>query len=333
MKPRVNLNIRKVSGITVLTMALSITGCRMENTPETYSFSTADIEKSDYYSSEVLPSDLTGTSESSFILQASGSKSGKSKGSIILDASEPEKNNEIAQTIEQTEHDSHHSEPENSTREKETAPARTNTSVSATPTPIVTASPTPKPTNNPTATPTPKPTATPKATATPSPKPTNKPTVTPTPKPTSTPTVTPKPTATCTPTPTSTPVPTATPTPEPTATPTPEPTATPTPEPTATPIPTPITAVAAIVRVTEIVYGSDDPDGEDNDVEVTVVRTYVVQPRAGTEYHSYSIWDYEAYDSQCDYNDLDREFYTKYPKGFIAGYNTVSEEIIGFVDD
>ena len=186
---------------------------------------------------------------------------------------------------------------------------------------------TPSPTNKPSVTPT----STPKATATSSPKPTNKPTATPTPKPTSTPTATPKPTATSTPTPT--PIPTATPTPEPTATPTPEPTATPTPEPTATPIPTPIPAVAAIVRVTEIVYGSDDPDGEDNDVEVTVVRTYVVQPKAGTEYHSYSIWEYEAYDSQCDYNDLDREFYAKYPKGFIAGYNTISEEIVGFVDD
>ena len=122
----------------------------------------------------------------------------------------------------------------------------------------------------------------------------------------------------------------ATPTPEPTATPIPEPTNTPIPEPTE--IPAPQEPVAAIVQVTEIVYGSDDPDGDDNDVSVTVVRNYVVQPRESTEYHSYSVTDYYAYDAQADYNDLAQEFYNQYQNGLVVGYNTVGEEIIGFVD-
>ena len=213
-----------------------------------------------------------------------------------------------------------------------------------TPKPIVTNSPTPtlKPTS------TPKPTLVPKATSTPTPKPTNRPTATSTPKPTvkptSTPTPkpvatsTPKPTPTSTPKPTNTPTPkpTATPTPEPTATPTPEPTATPTPEPTATPTPepTPIPAVAAIVRTTHYIsgYPSDDADAELVVIK-DVVIDYVVQPKDGTEYHSWDLSDYESWELQVDFAEYDAIFYAQYPNGFVSGYSLRSEYIIGFVDD
>ena len=156
-----------------------------------------------------------------------------------------------------------------------------------------------------------------------------------TPKPTNTPV--PQPTATPKPTATNTPKPTATPTPEPTATPTPEPTATPTPEPTATPTPepTPIPPVAAIVRVTYSVGGSDDMYAADggNEVYIRVTREYVVQPYDGTSYHSWDIGDYVSYQNQVNYSDFDNEFLSQYPDGCVWGYNCIDEYIIGFVDD
>ena len=47
---------------------------------------------------------------------------------------------------------------------------------------------------------------------------------------------------------------------------------------------------------------------------------------------SWNLTDYYAYDAQADYNDLAQEFYNQYPNGLVVGYNTVGEEIIGFVD-
>ena len=145
------------------------------------------------------------------------------------------------------------------------------------------------------------------------------------------PTSTPVPTATETPKPTNTPVPTATPTPKPTST--PVPTATPTPEPTEAPEPTPQPAVAARIRVTLRVWGSDDPDGEDNDVSVIVYRTYTVQPKDGCTYHSYNTGNYVAPDMQIDTSDINSEFYAQYPNGLAVGYAYIGDEIVGFVDD
>lgn len=142
-----------------------------------------------------------------------------------------------------------------------------------------------------------------------------------------------KPTNTTAPKPTNTPVPQPTATPKPTATNTPKPTATPTPEPTATPTPepTPIPPVAAILQRTYVVYGSDDPDGEDNDVDVTVVIEVTIQPYDSTPYHSWYQSDYQA--PSVDYGALAAEFYAVYPNGSVAGYNCIDEYIIGFVDD
>ena len=145
------------------------------------------------------------------------------------------------------------------------------------------------------------------------------------------PTSTPVPTATATPKPTNTPAPTATPTPKPTST--PVPTATPTPEPTEAPEPTPQPAVAARIRVTLRVWGSDDPDGEDNDVSVIVYRTYTVQPKDGCTYHSYNTGNYVAPDMQIDTRDINSEFYAQYPNGLAVGYAYIGDEIVGFVDD
>lgn len=145
------------------------------------------------------------------------------------------------------------------------------------------------------------------------------------------PTSTPVPTATATPKPTNTPAPTATPTPKPTST--PVPTATPTPEPTEAPEPTPQPAVAARIRVTLRVWGSDDPDGEDNDVSVIVYRTYTVQPKDGCTYHSYNTGNYVAPDMQIDTSDINSEFYAQYPNGLAVGYAYIGDEIVGFVDD
>lgn len=147
--------------------------------------------------------------------------------------------------------------------------------------------------------------------------------------PTSVPTSTPVPTAT--PKPTNTPIPTATSTPKPTNT--PVPTATPTPEPTEAPEPTPQPAVAARIRVTLRVWGSDDPDGEDNDVSVIVYRTYTVQPKDGCTYHSYNTGNYVAPDMQIDTSDINSEFYAQYPNGLAIGYAYIGDEIVGFVDD
>ena len=206
---------------------------------------------------------------------------------------------------------------------------------------VVTGNTDPAQNGNGAATPTPKPGTNGNAPAgtanTPTPKPTNgnnsTPVVnaTPTPKPTNT-NGQPKPTATNTAEPTATPVPVATNTPVPPSTPTPVPVSTPTPVPTATPTPEPAPdPVAAILSTTYIVYGSDDPDGEDNDVDVTVTKEYIVQPMEGTEYH-YGYSD-GYYAPSVDYSELDAEFYAQYPNGFVAGYNCVDYYIAGFVDD
>ena len=131
--------------------------------------------------------------------------------------------------------------------------------------------------------------------------------------------------------PTNTPVPTATSTPKPTNT--PVPTSTPTPEPTEAPEPTPQPAVAARIRVTLRVWGSDDPEGEDNDVSVIVYRTYTVQPKDGCTYHSYNTGNYVAPDMQINTSDINSEFYAQYPNGLAVGYAYIGDEIVGFVDD
>ena len=162
----------------------------------------------------------------------------------------------------------------------------------------------------------------PKPTATPTPKPANNSssssgsgsgsgnTATPTNTPVST--ATPKPTATPIPTPTSTPVPTATPTPEPTEAPKP--------------------AVAAYVQATFIVYGGTD-DENPTYVESTVVRTYQVQPKDGCSYHSHQVSDYVCIDNQISWTDLDNAFLKEHPGCVVNGYDTVGEQVIGFVDD
>ena len=162
----------------------------------------------------------------------------------------------------------------------------------------------------------------PKPTATPTPKPTNNGSSssgsgsgsgnTATPTNTPVPTSTPKPTATPIPTPTSTPVPTATPTPEPTEAPKP--------------------AVAAYVQATFIVYGGTD-DENPTYVESTVVRTYKVQPKDGCTYHSHQVSDYVCIDNQIDWTDLDNAFLKEHPGCVVHGYDTVGEQVIGFVDD
>lgn len=150
-------------------------------------------------------------------------------------------------------------------------------------------------------------------------------TATPTPVPTS------APAATSTPTPTATPVPTATSTPIPTNTPAPTATSTPVPtEPTET---TAKPAVAARIRVTLRVWGSDDPNGEDNDVSVIVYRTYTVQPKDGCTYHSYNVGSYVAPDRQISTSDIYTDFYAQYPNGLAVGYAYIGAEIVGFVDD
>ena len=163
------------------------------------------------------------------------------------------------------------------------------------------------------------------------------------PSPTPIPTNSPKPTNTPIPTespsnsgsssptnPTNTTVPTATPTPKPTNT--PVPTATPTPEPTATPEPTPRPAVAAYVQATFIVYGSTDDENQSY-VESTVVRTYKVQPKDGCSYHSPHVSNYVCIDAQISWTDLDNEFLKEHPGCVVNGYDTVDEQVVGFVDD
>lgn len=144
--------------------------------------------------------------------------------------------------------------------------------------------------------------------------------------PTPVPTTTTVPAATSTPAPTSTPKPTATPIPTPTST--PVPTATPTPEPTEAPKP----AVAAYVQATFIVYGGTD-DENPTYVESTVVRTYKVQPKDGCSYHSHQVSDYVCIDNQIDWTDLDNAFLKEHPGCVVHGYDTVGEQVIGFVDD
>lgn len=165
-----------------------------------------------------------------------------------------------------------------------------------------------------------------------SPSPTPIPTNSPRPTNTPVPTESPSNSGSSSPTnPTNTLVPTATPTPKPTNT--PVPTATPAPEPTEAPEPTPQPAVAARIRVTLRVWGSDDPEGEDNDVSVIVYRTYTVQPKDGCTYHSYNTGNYVAPDMQINTSDINSEFYAQYPNGLAVGYAYIGDEIVGFVDD
>ena len=161
----------------------------------------------------------------------------------------------------------------------------------------------------------------------PSPIPTNFPKPTNTPVPTESPSNSGSSSPT---TPTNTPVPTATPTPKPTNT--PVPTATPTSEPTATPEPTPRPAVAAYVQATFIVYGATDDDNPTY-VESTVVRTYKVQPKDGCSYHSPHVSNYVCIDAQISWSDLDNAFLKEHPGCVVHGYDTVDEQVIGFVDD
>ena len=161
----------------------------------------------------------------------------------------------------------------------------------------------------------------------PSPIPTNSPKPTNTPVPTESPSNS----GSSSPTnPTNTPVPTATPTPKPTNT--AVPTATPTPEPTATPEPTPRPAVAAYVQATFIVYGATDDDNPTY-VESTVVRTYKVQPKDGCSYHSPHVSNYVCIDAQISWSDLDNAFLKEHPGCVVHGYDTVDEQVVGFVDD
>lgn len=136
--------------------------------------------------------------------------------------------------------------------------------------------------------------------------------------------------ATSTPKPTAIPEPMESPTPKPTNT--PVPTATPTPEPTEAPEPTPRPAVAAYVQATFIVYGGTD-DENPTYVESTVVRTYQVQPKDGCSYHSHQVSDYVCIDNQISWTDLDNAFLQEHPGCVVHGYDTVGEQVIGFVDD
>ena len=153
-------------------------------------------------------------------------------------------------------------------------------------------------------------------------------------------TPTPVPTTATVPAATSTPIPTATPkptsTPKPTATPaptnTPIPTATPTPEPSPTPTEAPKAPVAAYVQATFIVYGATDDDNPTY-VESTVVRTYKVQPKDGCSYHSYQVSNYVCIDAQISWSDLNNAFLNEHPGCVVHGYDTVDEQVVGFVDD
>ena len=339
--------VKAIIGITGIALVVGLTGCNEYDAPEVSSFST--VIKQDNTSESLIESDpsvqVKATETSSLSLQVNGSASKKNP-----EVNKPDDTKE-ADVAEATDQITRNTESVSNNPEDNSDPARTHTQATATPKPTtsggtVKLTNTPTPTQKPTSTP--KPTAVPKATNTPTPKPTNRPTATSTPKPTvkptSTPTPkpvatsTPKPTPTSTPKPTNTPTPkpTATPTPEPTATPTPEPTATPTPEPTATPTPepTPIPAVAAIVRTTHYIsgYPSDDDDAELVVIK-DVVIDYVVQPKDGTEYHSWDLSDYESWELQVDFAEYDAIFYAQYPNGFVSGYSLRSEYIIGFVDD
>lgn len=127
-------------------------------------------------------------------------------------------------------------------------------------------------------------------------------------------------------------VPDPTDTPVPTATPRPRPEETQETEPPEETTPTPQPAVAAYVKATFIVYGSTDDDNQDY-VESTIVRTYVVQPKDGCSYHSYQVSNYVCIDAQISWSDLDTEFYSYHPNCRVNGYDTVDEEVVGFVDD
>ena len=128
--------------------------------------------------------------------------------------------------------------------------------------------------------------------------------------------------------PSPTPIPTNSPKPTNTAV----PTATPTPEPTATPEPTPRPAVAAYVQATFIVYGATDDDNPTY-VESTVVRTYKVQPKDGCSYHSPHVSNYVCIDAQISWSDLDNAFLKEHPGCVVHGYDTVDEQVVGFVDE
>ena len=127
-------------------------------------------------------------------------------------------------------------------------------------------------------------------------------------------------------------VPESTDTPVPTATPRPMPEETQETEPPEETTPTTQPAVAAYVKATFIVYGGTDDDNPTY-VESTVFRTYLVQPKDGCSYHSYQVSDYVCIDAQISWSDLDTEFYSQHPNSCVHGYDTVGEEVVGFVDD
>lgn len=133
--------------------------------------------------------------------------------------------------------------------------------------------------------------------------------------------------------PTSTPKPTKKPTPIPTDPyiPMNTPTNTPKPTNTPTPSPTPKPAVAAKIQVTYRVSGFDDPEGENNYVNVTVTRTYTCQPNSGTSYHSKNVSGYTI--PKADSGDLRAEFNKTYPNGNMVKWATTGKKVVGFVDD
>ena len=79
-------------------------------------------------------------------------------------------------------------------------------------------------------------------------------------------------------------------------------------------------------------YGSTD-DENPTYVESTVVRTYKVQPKDGCSYHSHQVSDYVCIDNQISWTDLDNAFLKEHPGCVVHGYDTVGEQVIGFVDD
>lgn len=158
--------------------------------------------------------------------------------------------------------------------------------------------------------------------------------VTDTPKVTSTPMPTDMPLSTNTPVPTVTPTTTQIPSPTPTQIPSPSPTEVPEKAP-----------VPAVIRVTYTVSGCNITSGfgtawEDGDfVQVNVTREYICQPLDGTEYHSYSVSDYEPCGLQVDPDDLYSDFYAVYPYSYVWGYGTgyvdghlVGPKVVGFVE-
>ncbi|MBR2598410.1 MAG: hypothetical protein IKE09_07685 [Clostridiales bacterium] len=79
-------------------------------------------------------------------------------------------------------------------------------------------------------------------------------------------------------------------------------------------------------------YGATDDDNPTY-VESTVVRTYKVQPKDGCSYHSPHVSNYVCIDAQISWSDLDNAFLKEHPGCVVHGYDTVDEQVVGFVDD